>query len=77
MNRVIKKIRAWLVAIVREGTKPMEKKKLMSGHSQLVRLQAARSLMRDGVSVNEAAVILGIEPQDLEYFLSPRAARRP
>ncbi len=78
MNRVIEKIRAWLVAVIKEGTAPSPPAKPpMTGHRQLMRFQAARSLLADGLTIEQAAAAVGVEPADLRHFLRVRAPRRP
>ena len=73
MNRLIERIRAWLIAIIREGTAPSPPAKPpMTGHRQLMRLQAARSLVQDGENIVQAAAAAGVEPEDLRHYLSPR-----
>ncbi len=76
MNRLVKKIRDWLVAVIREGTAPIEKKKLLPGHVALMRMRAAASLVQDGESIVAAAAAAGVEPEDLRHYLSPRSRRR-
>jgi len=75
MNRLVKKIRDWLVAVIREAVAPLAKPPAKSGHAQLMRLIAARSLLADGLSIEQAAVAAGVEPQDLRAWLSPRRRR--
>ncbi len=75
MNRVIEKIRAWLVAVIREGVAPVEKKKPLPGHVALMRLRAAASLVQDGENIEAAAAAAGVEPEDLRHYLPPRGKR--
>ena len=66
-------LRRWLIGAIREGVaSPPPAKPPLSGYRQLMRLQAARSLVADGVAIAEAAVAAGVEPEDLRHFLSPR-----
>jgi len=76
MKNWIKNLRAWLVATIREGVAPPAKPPAKSGYVQLMKFAAARSLLADGLTIEQAAVAVGVEPADLRHFLHPRAARR-
>jgi len=76
MNRLISRIRAWLVSLIREAVTPIEKKKPLPGHVALMRLRAAASLVGDGETIARAAVAAGVEPEDLRHFLRPRSGAR-
>ncbi len=75
MNGLVKKIRDWLVAVIREAVTPPAKPPAKSGHVQFMKFAAARSLLADGLSIEQAAVAAGVEPQDLRAWLSPRRRR--
>jgi hypothetical protein len=76
MNRVIEKIRAWLIGAIKEAVAPLAKPPAKSGHVQFMKFAAARSLLADGLSIEQAAVVVGVEPQDLRAWLSPRSRFR-
>jgi len=77
MKNWIKNLRAWLVAVIKEAvTPPPAKPPAKSGHVQIMKIAAARSLLADGLTVEQAALAAGLEPADLRHFLHPRAARR-
>jgi len=82
MNRALKKMVGrlydFLAGAIREGTtQPADKKKPpMSGHVLLMRLAAARSLIADNIMVDEAATIVGVEPEELRRWLARHRVRR-
>jgi len=77
MKKITEKFHRWLVGAIREGTAaPPPVKPPMTGHRQLMRLQAARSLVADGVTIEQAAAAAGVEPEDLRHYLSPRRRHR-
>lgn len=77
MKNIIEKFRQWLVGAIREGVAPSPPAKPpLSGYRQLMRLQAARSLLADGVSIPDAARAVGIEPGDLRRWLARRRVTR-
>jgi hypothetical protein len=66
-------LRRWLVGAIREGVaSPPPAKPSITGYRQLMRLTAARSLVIDGVTIEQAAAAAGVEPEDLQHYLSPR-----
>ena len=74
--RALDKIRAWCVSVIKEGTAPSPPAKPpMSGHVQIMKCAAARSLLGDGLTIEQAAVAVGVEPQDLRAWISPRRRR--
>ncbi len=68
-------LRAWLVGVIKEGVTPPAKPPAKSGHVQFMKFAAARSLLADGLSIEAAAVAVGVEPADLKAWLSPRRRR--
>jgi hypothetical protein len=70
-------LRRWLIGAIKEAVAPVERKKPLPGHVALMRLQAARSLLADGLAIEQAAAAVGVEPADLRHFLRVRAPRRP
>ncbi len=66
-------LRAWLVGVIKEGVTPPAKPPAKSGHVQFMKFAAARSLLADGLSIEAAAVAVGVEPADLKAWLSPYA----
>jgi hypothetical protein len=75
--RALDKIRAWCVSVIKEGTAPSPSAKPpeKSGHVQLMKFAAARSLLGDGLTIEQAAVAVGVEPEDLRAWVSPRRRR--
>ena len=69
-------LRRWLIGAIKEAVTPVEKKKPLPGHVALVRFQAARSLLADGLTIEQAAAAVGVEPADLKAWLARRRVTR-
>jgi len=73
------RIRESLISAIAAGVRaaqPPPAAKPVSGHILLMKIAAARSLLADGLTIEQAAVAVGVEPADLRHFLSPRVRRR-
>jgi len=68
-------LRRWLVGVIKEAVTPPVKPPPKSGHVQFMKFAAARSLLADGATVEQAAAAAGVEPEDLRHFISPRRRR--
>lgn len=76
--RFFTRLRESLISAIAAGVRaaqPPPTKPKMSGYRQLMRLTAARSLLGDGLTIEQAAVSVGVEPADLKAWLSPRRRR--
>ncbi len=77
MNRAIKRLRAFLIGVIKEGVAPPieQKPKPISGHVRLLRLTAGASLVAD-IGIERAAQAVGEDPEELRRWLSRHRVRR-
>jgi len=68
-------LRRWLIGAIKEAVTPPAQPPAKSGYVLLMRFAAARSLLADDLSIEQAAVAVGVEPEDLRAWLSPRRRR--
>jgi len=77
--RFFARLRESLISAIAAGVRaaqPAPAKPSITGYRQLMRFQAARSLLADGLTINQAAVAVSVEPADLKVWLLPRSRRR-